>query len=94
MSPESVQVPKSLEIQPRFLLWDAETVILVTTFLVFGGIVNHPLIGGAIGCALSALWARFTQTKARSYALHLAYWHLNAVRLHSSPPSFRRHLTS
>lgn len=92
--PESVQVPKSLEIQPRFLLWDAETVILVTTFLVFGGIIDHPLIGGGIGCLLSALWARFSQAKAKSYALHLAYWHLNVVRLETAPPSFKRHLTS
>lgn len=89
--PQGRPVPKLLDASPRFLFWEIEEVLIVTSFTVLGGIVDHPLLGGTIGVVLAALWSRLSARRARGFAIHLSYRYLGGFKLERTPPSELRH---
>lgn len=68
--PEGYAVPKSLEINPRFLFWSAEHVIITCSVMIIGGIIDHLILGAIAGIFISSWWSRISQKQASGFALN------------------------
>lgn len=92
MLPQGHAVPKSLEINPRFLFWEVEDVLITCVGIIVGGLLNHPFIGGGFGAVAAWIWRRLSSKCSRGFALHLTYWWLDGFQLERTPPSHKRRL--
>ena len=90
MTMQGAFVSQPLDITPKLLGLDIETVFIAASFIIGGGLFNHALPGAVIGLAAGALWHRIVSTHVRGFAIHAAYWLFGGFRLSRTPPSSSR----
>lgn len=90
-APEGVRVPTGLDDPPRFLLVDAELVVVALTVTYMGAMLDHVATGLLMGALSAYAWHKLSGLHGRGFGAALLYWHLGGFSFGRTPPSAMRH---
>lgn len=85
-----VAIPRELDANTKFFIWDFDVVVLFMTGVILGIFVGSLLLGGLLGAIFVFWWNKVRQGQARGFGIHSLYWHLPMNPFKRLPASFRR----
>ena len=85
-------IPRRLDDKAKFLWWDMDQAMLVSTFLMLGVLAEMVAAGFVTGLIAGYMYSRAKAGKHPDFAIHLMYWYLpsSLFKMNVIPPS---HLT-
>lgn len=87
-------IPRTLDLQEKFLLWDMDQLI-IAVIVVGVGVSTGFMISGIIAGSLTAWqYGKFKSGKHQKFAVHAMYWWLPSdyfVSTQLTPPSDKRY---
>ena len=85
-----VPVPRELDANAKIFIWDFDVAALFIFGIAMGVLVGSLAMGVVLGVALSKIWSKVRQGRAKGFGIHTLYWYLPGKPFHRSPESFRR----
>lgn len=85
-----VPVPRELDANAKIFIWDFDVAALFIFGIAMGVLVGSLAMGVVLGVALSKIWSKVRQGRAKGFGIHTLYWYLPGKPFRRSPESFRR----
>ncbi len=94
MAMEHGYIPRTLDLQEKFFLWDADQFIAAVLIMGFG-VTAGMMISGIVGGVVAAYqYGKFKAGKHPRFAVHAMYWWLPssiAIKTRFTPESHKRY---
>ena len=85
-----VPVVRELDQNTKFLIWNADSVLVFFAGFTPALYLGHFVIGIVLGTVLTSAWNWLKRGKAKGFAVHSLYWFFPGRVFRHLPPSWMR----
>ena len=68
-------IPRNLDAQRLFFIWEADSAFLFIFFLIMGGLLNMFVLGAALAIFVTKFWQYLKEEGGRGLIIKILYWY-------------------